>query len=84
MKVKLNCVYGDNPPNTIVELKKELAEKMIAEGNATDAKGDVSKSSKELLSLKTKVEALELQVKTLTDDKKALELQVKTLTPKKE
>jgi len=80
MKVKLLCVYGDKTPNTIVDLKKEAAEKLIADGNAVDAKDlDVTKDSKEVATLKKRVEALEGEVATLKEKKQALEGEVATL-----
>ena len=85
MKVKLNCRYGKNLPNDIIDIKSvKVAKEMIESGNAFDASDlAVTKDSKEVASLKTRVVALEEQVSTLSADKKALEEQVSTLSADK-
>ena len=73
MKVKLLCVFGDKTPDTVVELKKEVAEQLIKDGNAIDTKELVAKDSKEVIALKKELEALQKDNDALKKELEALQ-----------
>lgn len=70
MKVKLQCVYGDNLPGDVIDIKdKELAKQLIADGLALDTKeaptGDTKELKAEIVKLQAQVEAKDGEIEML-------------------
>lgn len=66
VKVRLKCVFGDNSPETVMELDEKVAEVLLADGNAILA--DESDEKDPSVALKVIIAALNEELASVKKD----------------
>ncbi|MEA1893017.1 MAG: hypothetical protein U9N33_09935 [Campylobacterota bacterium] len=56
MFVKLNCVYGNDKPDDVIEVDDKVGENLVKDGNATEVKEEDSVTDGEVDALKAQLE----------------------------